>query len=103
MFDLALLAHIGAGLTAVLAGLVAMLARKGGRWHITAGRVFLGGVVALFGSMVVMVVIRWPATIHLAVLGASPWPLCCSGGATGAVAAATADISRGWAWRTSRC
>ncbi|GAA1709212.1 MULTISPECIES: hypothetical protein [Isoptericola] len=69
VFDLALLVHVAAGLTGVLAGLVAMLARKGGRWHITAGRVFLGGVVALFGSMVVMVVIRWPATVHLAVLG----------------------------------
>jgi len=69
VFDLALLVHVAAGLTGVLAGLVAMLAHKGGRRHITAGRVFLGGVVALFGSMVVMVVIRWPATVHLAVLG----------------------------------
>ena len=69
VFDLALLVHVAAGVTSVLAGLVAMLARKGGRWHVAAGRVFLGGIVALFGSMVVMVVIRWPATVHLAVLG----------------------------------
>jgi len=69
VFDLALLVHVAAGVTAVLAGLVAMLTRKGGRWHVGAGRVFLGGIVALFGSMVVMVVIRWPATVHLAVLG----------------------------------
>ncbi|WP_431892903.1 hypothetical protein [Cellulosimicrobium funkei] len=69
VFDLALLVHIAAGVTAVLAGLVAMLARKGGRWHVGAGRVFLGGIAALFGSMVVMVVIRWPATVHLAALG----------------------------------
>jgi len=62
VFDLALLVHVAAGVTSVLAGLVAMLARKGGRWHVAAGRVFLGGIVALFGSMVVMVVIRWPAT-----------------------------------------
>ena len=46
VFDLALLVHIAAGVTAVLAGLVAMLARKGGRWHVGAGRVFLGGIAA---------------------------------------------------------
>ncbi|WP_435737701.1 MULTISPECIES: hypothetical protein [unclassified Cellulosimicrobium] len=69
IFDLALLVHIAAGLTAVLAGLVAMVAPKGRRWHVGAGRVFLGGIAALFGSMVVMVAIRWPATIHLAALG----------------------------------
>ncbi len=69
IFDVALAVHIAAGITAVLAGLLAMLSHKGGGWHIGAGRVFLGGIIALFGSMLAMVVIRWPATIHLAALG----------------------------------
>lgn len=71
VFELALLVHIASGITAVLAGLVAMLTRKGGAWHVGAGRVFLGGIIALFATMVVMTVIRWPATVHLAVLGAT--------------------------------
>ncbi|CAM3556060.1 hypothetical protein [Isoptericola cucumis] len=71
VFAFALLVHIAAGVTAVLAGLVAMLTRKGGAWHMGAGRVFLVGIVALFATMAVMTVIRWPATAHLAALGAS--------------------------------
>ena len=70
VFDLALLVHIAAGLTSVASGLLAMVTRKGGRWHITAGRVFVIGIVTLFATMLVMTVIRWPATAHLAGLGA---------------------------------
>lgn len=70
LFDAALLVHVAAGITSVVAGLVAMLSRKGGTWHVGAGRTFLGGLVALFVTMAVMAVIRWPATVHLAVLGA---------------------------------
>ena len=69
VFTLALLVHIAAGITAVVAGLVAMLARKGGGWHVGSGRVFLCGIVTLFATMAVMTVIRWPATVHLAALG----------------------------------
>lgn len=37
-----LLAHIGAGVVALLAGLAAMLTRKGGRRHNTAGKLYVG-------------------------------------------------------------
>jgi hypothetical protein len=70
VFDLALLVHIAAGLVAVASGLLAMLTRKGGQWHIATGRVFAVGIVGLFATMLVMTVIRWPATVHLAFLGA---------------------------------
>ncbi|SMF13555.1 hypothetical protein L603_002800000620 [Cellulosimicrobium cellulans J34] len=70
VFDLALLVHIAAGLVAVASGLLAMLTRKGGPWHIATGRIFAVGIVALFATMLVMTVIRWPATVHLAILGA---------------------------------
>jgi uncharacterized membrane protein len=49
-------AHVAAGLGAVLAGMVAMLVRKGGRWHRRSGLTYLialivlvltGGVLAL--------------------------------------------------------
>ncbi|WP_313662627.1 hypothetical protein [Cellulosimicrobium cellulans] len=70
LFDAALLVHVAAGITSVVAGLVAMLSRKGSTWHVRAGRTFLGGLVALFVTMSVMAVTRWPATVHLVVLGA---------------------------------
>lgn len=69
VFDAALLVHIAAGITSVVAGMLAMLTRKGGPWHVRSGRVFLGAITVLFTTMLVMTVIRWPATIHLAALG----------------------------------
>ena len=51
---LLLAAHILAGATALLAGLVPMLSRKGGRWHVGAGRTYTAcmvGVAATAGLM----------------------------------------------------
>ena len=51
---LLLAAHILAGATALLAGLVPMLSRKGGRWHVGAGRIYTAcmvGVAATAGLL----------------------------------------------------
>ncbi|MBD7949381.1 hypothetical protein [Oerskovia rustica] len=103
VFDVALVVHITAGDTAVPAGLLAMLTREGWAWHIGAGRVFLGGTIALFGSMLAMVVIRRPATIHLAALGSIALAAALLGWHNPRGAAAVKVRTHGWAWRTSRC
>ena len=69
LFLVAVLIHIGAGIVSVAAGIVAMLSRKGGRVHVTFGRIFFGGILVLFATMLVLAVIRWPLDNHLAVLG----------------------------------
>lgn len=47
LIRLLLAAHVLAGGTALLVGLVPMLARKGGRWHVGAGRVYTACMVAV--------------------------------------------------------
>lgn len=69
LFLVALVLHIAAGLVSVAAGLVAILSRKGGRVHILFGRIYVGGIAALFATMVVLAAIRWPQDNHLAILG----------------------------------
>jgi len=61
--------HVVAGLCCVVAGLVAMLSPKRVGHHPTAGTVYYWSLVAVFVSMSVLVIIRWPANIHLLVLG----------------------------------
>jgi len=46
---LLLVTHIGGGATGIVSGSVAMVARKGGRLHRTAGKVFFGGMLAMTG------------------------------------------------------
>lgn len=69
VFLVAVAIHILAGIVSVAAGIVAMLSRKGGRVHIAFGRIYLGGIIALFATMAVLAVIRWPHDNHLALLG----------------------------------
>ncbi len=61
--------HVTAGLVSVISGIAAMLSRKGGRVHVVAGRVYVGGIAGLFATMVVLAATRWPHDNHLAVLG----------------------------------
>ena len=69
VFMIAVIVHIAAGLTCVIAGIVAMVSRKGGPVHIAFGRVYVGGIAVVFLSMTVLAVIRWPHDNHLAILG----------------------------------
>ena len=69
VFLVAVVIHIVAGLVSVAVGIVAMVSRKGGRVHITFGRIYVGGIATLFLTMAVLAVIRWPLDNHLAILG----------------------------------
>ena len=61
--------HIAAGVTAVIAGALVMLMRKGTRRHRRVGWIYLSALSVIFVTMVVMVVIRWPLNLHLLALG----------------------------------
>jgi len=45
-----LIIHICGGSAGLLAGTIAMVVRKGGRWHRVAGQVFVGGMLCLGGA-----------------------------------------------------
>ena len=67
---LALIAiHVLAGLTCVLAGLVAMLVHKGPGAHPRAGTIYLRALLIVFLSMAALSILRWPHDIHLFLLG----------------------------------
>jgi hypothetical protein len=61
--------HVGAGLTAVVAGVIAMLARKRPGRHPKAGRTYLWALGGVFGTAAAMVGLRWPHNLHLLTLG----------------------------------
>ncbi len=61
--------HVLAGLVAVVAGVVAMLATKRPGRHPRAGRTYVFALGVVAGSAVVLAVVRWPRDIHLLVLG----------------------------------
>ena len=48
------LSHIGAGAVALFAGLVPMLGRKGGLWHRRAGRVYVGAMIVVAVTALVL-------------------------------------------------
>jgi len=61
--------HVAAGLACTVAGIVAMLAPKRSGRHPSAGTVYYWGLLVVFLSMAVLFFLRWPANIHLFVLG----------------------------------
>jgi hypothetical protein len=74
--------HVAAGLICTVAGIVAMLAPKRSGRHPSAGTVYYWSLVVVFLSMAALVFLRWPANIHLFVLGV----LSYSAGAIGRMA-----------------
>jgi hypothetical protein len=62
--------HVLAGLTAVLAGAVAALARKGSPRHIRAGRWYYRAITVVFATAVVLAAMRWAQDWYLLALGA---------------------------------
>lgn len=60
--------HIAAGLVAVIAGALAMLAAKRPGRHPMAGRIYLGGLAVLFASACAIAMAR-PHTAFLLILG----------------------------------
>ena len=62
--------HIAAGLTCVIAGVVAMLSRKQPGRHPLAGSVYYWSFACVFVTMTVLAISRWAEDYHLFVLGA---------------------------------
>jgi hypothetical protein len=61
--------HVAAGLTAVVTGAVAALARKGGSLHIRAGRWFYRTITVLFATAAVLAAMRWRQDYYLLIIG----------------------------------
>jgi hypothetical protein len=68
---LAILAiHVLAGLTAVITGAAAALARKGSRRHIRAGRWYYRAITTVFATATALAAMRWAQDYYLFILGA---------------------------------
>ena len=67
---LAILAvHVLAGLTAVLTGAIAALARKGSPQHIRAGRWFYRAITVVFATAAALSALRWRQDYDLFIIG----------------------------------
>ena len=62
--------HVIAGLTAVLTGAAAALARKGSPRHIRAGRWFYAAITVAFVTATALAVMRWRQDYYLFIIGA---------------------------------
>lgn len=69
LFLALLTCHVFAGLACVVTGLVAMLSPKRPGRHPTAGTLYYWSLALVTASMSGLSVMRWPADIHLLVLG----------------------------------
>jgi hypothetical protein len=61
--------HVLAGLTAVVAGAIAALSRKGSPRHIRAGLLFYRAITAVFMTAAALTVMRWRQDYHLLIIG----------------------------------
>ncbi|MBO0776696.1 MAG: hypothetical protein J2P34_10300 [Actinobacteria bacterium] len=62
--------HVLAGLTAVVSGAAAALARKGGPRHIRAGRWYYRAITVVFATATALAVMRWRQDYYLFLIGA---------------------------------
>jgi hypothetical protein len=65
LFLVVLAVHVLAGMTSVVAGVLAATARKRQGRHPKAGRIYLWGLGVVFATAAVMSAIRWPEDAHL--------------------------------------
>jgi hypothetical protein len=61
--------HVLAGITAVITGATAALARKGGPRHIRAGRWYYRAITVLFTTATILAAMRWQQDYYLFILG----------------------------------
>ena len=61
--------HVIAGLTAVLAGAIAALTRKGSPRHIRAGRWYYRAIIIVFATAAALAAMRWAQDYYLLILG----------------------------------
>ena len=69
VFATILVVHVAAGLTCVVAGATAALARKRRGRHPRAGRVYYTGIWVVFATATALSIMRWEHNRHLFVLG----------------------------------
>jgi hypothetical protein len=62
--------HVIAGLTAVITGAIAALARKGSRRHVRAGSGYYRAITVVFATATALAIMRWRQDYYLFVLGA---------------------------------
>ena len=62
--------HVIAGLTAVVTGAIAAVARKGSGRHIRSGRWFYGAITVIFATATALSVMRWRQDYYLFIIGA---------------------------------
>ena len=62
--------HVLAGLTAVVTGAIAALARKGSPRHIRAGRWYYRAITVVFATAAVLAAMRWRQDYYLFIIGA---------------------------------
>ena len=62
--------HVLAGLTAVITGAIAAVARKGSPRHIRAGRWYYRAITVLFATATVLAAMRWRQDYYLFLIGA---------------------------------
>ena len=62
--------HVIAGLTAVITGAIAALARKGSPRHVRAGRWYYRAITAVFATAAALAAMRWARDYYLFILGA---------------------------------
>jgi hypothetical protein len=79
MFFAALAVHVTAGITAVVAGLLAATARKQPGRHPRAGTVYLYAIAAVFLTATVMATLRWRHDWHLFVIATVAFALAAFG------------------------
>ena len=62
--------HVLGGITAVISGAVAAIARKGSRRHIRVGRLYYRAVTMVFITAAALAAMRWRQDYYLFILGA---------------------------------
>jgi hypothetical protein len=61
--------HVAGAIVAIVAGVVAMVARKGAGRHTRAGQWYLGALLVVFATACVLASFRWPADLPLVIVG----------------------------------
>jgi hypothetical protein len=61
--------HVIAGLTAVITGAIAALARKGSPRHMRAGRWYYAAISVVFATATALSILRWRQDYHLFIIG----------------------------------
>lgn len=62
--------HVVGGITAVITGAIAALARKGSPRHIRAGRWYYRAITVVFATATILAAMRWRQDYYLVIIGA---------------------------------